>query len=299
MKAFEVRTLVPGCKFRGNLEAEVDTLNLVDRRSETSNTLTYVVGQKYIAIVQQSSNITCLILSPEDASTYEPIMLQKMGCIIISDKPEITFYLLHEALVNRGNFYRRENGPAKIGKNCRIHNSAVVDVGVSIGDNVSIGPQTVIKRGTSIGSNVVIGCSTVIGSEGFQVVKVKGAEPLRITHVGGVIISDNVFVGDNTCIANSLFDGATFIGKGAKIDNLVHVAHNTYVGDYAVLTAQVTLCGSAIIKESAWIGPNSSILNKVVVGRGATVGLGSVVTRDVEPGTTVYGVPAKPNITKT
>ena len=145
----------------------------------------------------------------------------------------------------------------------------------------------------------MIGCSTVIGSEGFQVVKVKGAEPLQITHVGGVIISDNVFVGDNTCIANSLFDGATFIGKGAKIDNLVHVAHNTYVGDYAVLTAQVTLCGSAIIKESAWIGPNSSILNKVVVGRGATVGLGSVVTRDVEPGTTVYGVPAKPNITKT
>ena len=81
--------------------------------------------------------------------------------------------------------------------------------------------------------------------------------------------------------------------ENVKIDNHVHVGHNLRIEKNAVITAQVTLCGSAVIEEGAWIAPNSSIINRVVIGKYSKVGLGSVVTKDVAPYSTVYGVPAK------
>ena len=96
--------------------------------------------------------------------------------------------------------------------------------------------------------------------------------------------------------AKWLEGGETYIGEGAKIDNLVHVAHNLYIGRNAVVTAHVILCGSSRVEEGAWIVPNSSVLNRVVIGRGAKVGLGSVVTRDVPPYSVVYGSPAKEHV---
>ena len=116
---------------------------------------------------------------------------------------------------------------------------------------------------------------------------------MHITHVGRCHICSNVYIGDNTCICNSLFEGETYVGEGAKIDNLVHIAHNLYIGKGAVITAHVITCGSSIIEDGAWIAANSSILNRVTIGKGAKVGLGSVVTRDVAPYTVVYGSPAK------
>ena len=180
-----------------------------------------------------------------------------------------------------------------IGKECRIAETAVVEKGVVIGNHVTIGHNTVVRSGSVIEDNTTIGCNTTIGSEGFQLITDGSNAPMHITHVGRCHICSNVYIGDNTCICNSLFEGETYVGEGAKIDNLVHIAHNLYIGKGAVITAHVITCGSSIIEDGAWIAPNSSILNRVTIGKGAKVGLGSVVTRDVAPYTVVYGSPAK------
>jgi len=77
------------------------------------------------------------------------------------------------------------------------------------------------------------------------------------------------------------------------IDNLVHIAHNVYVGEGAVITAGTILCGSSIVEDDAWIGVNTSVLNKVNIGCNSKIGIGSVVTRDVPQNSLAYGVPAK------
>lgn len=104
---------------------------------------------------------------------------------------------------------------------------------------------------------------------------------------------DNTIVGDNVCIAKSLFEGATQVGSGVRIDNLTQIAHNCSVGKNSVICAGVVFCGSCVVQEGVWIAPGTRILNQVTIGRNATVGLGSVVTRNVEPETLVYGCPAK------
>ena len=78
-----------------------------------------------------------------------------------------------------------------------------------------------------------------------------------------------------------------------KIDNLVYVAHNIYIGKNSVITAHVCLCGSSIVEEGVWIAPNVSVINKAIIGKYSKVGLGSVVTKDVPPYAVVYGNPAK------
>jgi UDP-3-O-[3-hydroxymyristoyl] glucosamine N-acyltransferase len=162
-----------------------------------------------------------------------------------------------------------------------------------VGDNVTIGAGSVVKRGSIIDDNTIIGCNTIIGSEGFQLVTESGRTPMHITHVGRCHICSNVYIGDNTCVCNSLFEGETYVGAGTKIDNLVHVAHNIFIGQNAVITAGCILSGSSVIEDEAWIGPNASILNRVVVGTGAKVGIGAVVIKGVAPYTTVFGNPAK------
>lgn len=277
----------------GNKNIVIDGLNLCDRITEKSNILTYATSGAYGELVINSNHIKAMIIGADDIKTYQKIIEKQNGALLISSDPENDFYRIHEYLYKNTNFYNKFDFKTQIGNNCIIDKSSVIENGVVIGNNVTIGPLSVIKKGSIIDDNTTIGCNTVIGSEGFQLITVHNLPPMHITHVGKCHICSNVYIGDNTCVCNSLFDGETYIGSGAKIDNLVHIAHNLYVGKNAVITAHVIACGSARIEEDAWIAPNVSILNRVTIGKGAKVGLGSVVTRDVAPGAIVYGNPAK------
>ena len=273
----------------------IDGLNFCDRPSNYHSILSYATSDKYLPIVQSSNNIRAVIVKKEMVEEWKSTLGERVE-VFASDEPEADFYRIHNYLCENTDFYSDYEFPTKVGENCNIAKSAIIHRGVVIGDNVTVGENTVIRQGTEIEDNVIIGCNSTIGSEGFQILTVQGKEPIHARHVGGLHICSNVYIGDNTCICNSLFEGQTYIGKGAKIDNLVHVAHNLYIGENAVITAHVILCGSSKVEASAWIGPNSSVLNRVVIGKGAKVGLGSVVTRDVEPDSLVYGCPAKVHI---
>ena len=279
-------------KYEGK-DSVIDGLGLCDRDTEYKSIISYVTNEKYINHIYNNKAISCLVIPNSFLGVYTSERIGRSVSYIISDNPEVCFYNIHEYLCKYGYCYEKFNFESKIGMDCHIAPSAVIEVGVIIGNHVSIGANSVIKSGSIIDDNTVIGCNTTIGSEGFQLITDNENMPMHITHVGKCHICTNVYIGDNTCICNSLFGGETYVGEGAKIDNLVHVAHNLYIGKNAVITAHVILCGSSRVEEYAWIAPNSSVLNKVIVGKGAKVGLGSVVTRNVAPYTVVYGSPAK------
>ncbi len=168
----------------------------------------------------------------------------------------------------------------------------VLGEGVRIGRGVEIGPYTCIAH-TSIGAGTKIGAHCSIGLQGFGFERSLSGEWVRFPHIGTVEIAEDVEIGSNTCIDRGAL-GATRVERGAKIDNLVHIAHNVVVGEGCLIIAHAMVAGSVKLEPGAWIAPSAAILNQLTVGAGATIGLGAVVIRDVAPGATVAGNPARP-----
>jgi UDP-3-O-[3-hydroxymyristoyl] glucosamine N-acyltransferase len=106
-----------------------------------------------------------------------------------------------------------------------------------------------------------------------------------------VRIDDDVDIGANSCVDRGVLDN-TWIKRGAKIDNLVHISHNVVIGEDAIVIALTMLGGSVVVGDRAWIAPSATVINQRVIGADATVGLSAVVTKDVQDGQTVMGSPA-------
>lgn len=181
----------------------------------------------------------------------------------------------------------------RIASSAKVHPRAFISSHVTIGDDTVIHANVTIYRKVVIGKGCIIHSGTVIGAEGFGYEKDDDGTWFRIAHLGGVVIGDDVEIGANTCVDRGTL-GDTLIERGAKVDNLVHVAHNVRIKQNAMVIANAMLGGSSVIGEGAWIAPSATIREGRRIGDHAVVGLGSVVVRDVEPGVTVMGVPAKP-----
>lgn len=180
---------------------------------------------------------------------------------------------------------------AEIGKN--LHAGANVLIGECIlGDEVTIYPNVVIHDYVIIGDRVTIKSSAVLGFDGFGYERDKCNNLVKFPQLGRLIIHDHVDIGANTCIdKGSLSD--TIIGFNSKINNLCHIAHNVVVGKNVVITGHVNISGSTTIEDDVWIAPHVSLRGHQKIGKGATLGMGAVVTKDVPPGETWVGNPAK------
>lgn len=189
-------------------------------------------------------------------------------------------------------------GGATIHPTANVSSSAVLQPGVVIGAHctiaadVWIGPNTSIAN-ASIARGVRIGAGCAIGLPGFGLERSPTGEWTRFPHLGRVLIEEGVEIGSNTCIDRGAL-GDTRIGRGACIDNLVHISHNVIIGDGALVIAHAMIGGSAQIGANAWVAPSAAVKNQITVGADATIGMGAVVIRDVTPGATVVGNPAKP-----
>ena len=180
---------------------------------------------------------------------------------------------------------------AVIGKNVKIGSGCVIEGGVIIGDDCEIHHNVVIRRNTKIGNRCTIFSGTIIGERGFNnTTDDKGIHHM-LEHYGGVVIEDDVHIGDNCCIIQGMIDD-TVIRKGTKINTMVHIAHNCIIGENTKITLPCHICGSVVVGEGCHIAA-SAIRNQVKVGAHAVLGLGSVVVKDVPEGVTVIGVPAK------
>ncbi|HOR79006.1 MAG TPA: hypothetical protein PLG04_09505 [Anaerolineaceae bacterium] len=162
-----------------------------------------------------------------------------------------------------------------------------------MGSNVRIHAGAAIRSFTEVGDNTIIRENAVIGSEGFGFERDTDGTPIRLPHLGGVQIGRDVEIGVFTAVCAGTID-PTVIEDDVKVDNLVHIAHNCVVEKGAMVIACAELSGSARVGQRSWVGPNASVIESRRIGEGATVGIGAVVIKDVEPGATVAGNPAKP-----
>ncbi len=185
-----------------------------------------------------------------------------------------------------------------IGDNSRIGAHAVLMASVVVGDNVEIGADTTIHpnvsiyRRTRLGARVLIHAGAVIGADGFGFFPDEGGLQ-KWPHVGNVVIEDDVEIGANTCIDRAKF-GTTLIERGAKIDNLVQVAHNCRIGAGAILAGQTGLSGSVVLGEGVVCAGQVGIADHHKIGRGARIGAQGGVITDIAPGAEVTGYPARP-----
>jgi UDP-3-O-[3-hydroxymyristoyl] glucosamine N-acyltransferase len=181
---------------------------------------------------------------------------------------------------------------AKIGNKVTLYPGVFVGAGSCIGDDTIIYPNVSIREGVTIGSRVIIHSGTVIGSDGFGFVT-EGGIHHKILQIGGVIIDDDVEIGANCTIDRAAL-GMTRIKKGAKLDNMVHVAHNVTIGEHCLLAAQVGIAGSSTLGNYAVFGGQAGIADHTTVGNRVMVGGGSGVTRNMDAGMVVAGFPAIP-----
>lgn len=179
----------------------------------------------------------------------------------------------------------------RVAPDARLGPGVVLGAGTVIGSGVEIGPYTVLAH-TTVGRGTRIGAHCSIGLPGFGFDKSEGGEWFRFPHVGRVEIGEGVEVGSNTCIDRGALS-ATIVGRGVKIDNQVHVAHNVIIEPDALIIAHAMLGGSVRVGAGAWVAPSVAVMNQTKIGAAAVVGLGAVVLKDVAPGTTVVGNPAK------
>lgn len=276
----------------GEIDCIIDGLNLCNRISKHNHIISYVTSPEYVENIRMNEAIKVLILKEDNLIDYSFEKVDRRLAYIVHPYPEQCFYDIHDYLYENTDFYNKYQFEKRIGIGCVIHPGAIIEDGVDIGNYSIIGANSVIKKGTVIGNYCEIGCNSTIGSEGFQIIRHNGRNR-KIKHVGNVKIEDEVSIGDNVCVCNSLFEDTTHIGKNVKIDNLCHIGHNVIIGNGAVVTSCVSLCGSVIVEPETWIGANSTILNRVKIGKGSIVGIGSTVTRNISEEMIAYGIAAK------
>ena len=182
----------------------------------------------------------------------------------------------------------------EIGDGTYIGPGAVIGDFVTIGANSTIHPRVIVYDDVEIGSHVVLHAGCVIGADGFGYVMNDGRYE-QFPQVGRVVLEDNVELGANTCVDRAAL-GVTFVGKGTKIDNMVHIAHNCRIGQHVVIAAQTGLSGGVVVEDYAVIGGQVGIGDKARIETRATLGSGSgiLTSKIVRAGEVVWGTPARP-----
>ncbi|MFP3870761.1 MAG: UDP-3-O-(3-hydroxymyristoyl)glucosamine N-acyltransferase [Syntrophobacteria bacterium] len=178
----------------------------------------------------------------------------------------------------------------QLGNHVTLHAGVYVGAGVRIGDESVIYPNVSILERCIVGKRVIIHSGTVIGSDGFGFAQ-DGRRHVKIPQVGIVQIDDDVEIGAN-CTVDRATMGTTWIQRGAKLDNLVQVAHNVIVGEDSIIVAQVGISGSTRIGKNVILAGQVGVGGHLDIGDGVRVGAQSGVAKSVPPAHTVSGSPA-------
>jgi UDP-3-O-[3-hydroxymyristoyl] glucosamine N-acyltransferase len=179
---------------------------------------------------------------------------------------------------------------ARIGAETVVEANAVIEAGVQIGAACRLAAGSVVRHGCVLGDRVVVQAGAVIGSDGFGFVKNPEGAFEAAPQLGSVVLEDDVEIGANSTIDRGSL-GPTRIRRGAKIDNLVHVAHNCEVGEDVVIAAQTGLSGSTFVGAGAMLMGQVGASGHLRIGAGAFVGPRSGLHRDVKDGARVWGSP--------
>ena len=297
-----------GGEIEGNPDAVVNTLSKIEEGKEKS--LTFLANPAYTDFIY-TTKATAAIVSKTFVAD-KPIS----ATLIRVDKPYESFALLLETYnqikhnkkgIEQPSFIA-ENAVigndvyvgafAYIGSNVKLGNNVKVYPQVFIGDNTTIGDNTILFAGVKVYSDCVIGnnCTfhsgVVIGGDGFGFAPNSENNYKKVPQIGNVIIEDHVEIGANTTVDRATL-GSTVIKKGAKIDNLIQIAHNVEIGENTVIAAQTGVAGSTKIGSDCMIGGQVGIVGHLTIAKGTKIaaqsGVGQSITKENE---IVQGSPA-------
>jgi len=297
MKLSEIAKVI-GAEFHGD-DKEIISLNTLKDANEKE--LSFVANPKYVKDIPTSKAGAILVTEatkehvPETSvalvveDTYwQMATLSKYFAPPLEDKEAF------RAVVGEGSSIAPTatlaNG-AKIGKNTTIMAGVYVGSNAEVGDNTILYPNVVIYRDCKVGNDCIIHAGTVVGSDGFGFASNRLGEHKKIYHIGNVVIEDDVEIGANTTIDRAVF-GSTLIEKGARLDNLIQVAHNCVFGKGSVAAAQAGFAGSTIIGQNNVFGAQSGAAGHLEIAPFNTFAARTGVTKSVkESGKTFAGFP--------
>ena len=234
-----------------------------------------------------------LILTPKGLNTGDRRVLEV-------DDPKLVFALCGQMLEQSQQAFLHASAVIEdgvlIGLGTSVAAGAVIEAGAKVGQGCRIGANVTIHGCVSIGDGCVIQAGAVLGSIGFGYVQGQDGRHVRFPQIGTLHIEDDVEIGANTTIDRGAL-GETRIGRGTKIDNLVHIAHNCHIGERVLMAAQVGLAGSCVIEDAAMLGGQVGLGEKVTVGKGVILGgQGGLLPgkRLDGEGQVFWGTPARP-----
>lgn len=301
----ELAALVGGRVVHGDEDALIERVSSLE--SATAGSVVFIEDARLVEEARFSA-ASCVI-APSGASV-------EGVCTIEVARPKLAFAVVAEALHPQR---LREPGvhptaqvasSARIGEDvyvgpfCTISEEAQVGAGtqmracVFIGEGAKVGrgcvlhPNVTLYDGAELGERVVLHAGVVVGADGFGYVRDDAGRYLKFPQIGTVVIEDDVEIGAASCIDRGAL-GETRIGRGAKIDNLVQIAHNVRIGERVVIAAQTGISGSTVIEADAVIGgqvgmgDHARVLSGAVIGSQAGVLPGKIVRKGVWWGTPV------------
>ena len=235
-----------------------------------------VVRDPYAALVRVMGVLYPTVSAPPGV---DPTARLGPGCVLGPDVSIGPFVVL-----GRG---------VRLGARCRLAEGVSLGDEVTFGEDTVIGPRAVCYADARIGNRVVIKAGAVIAGPGFGYLP--GPEGhRRIPHVGGCILEDEVEIGSNSCVDRGSVDD-TVIGRGTKLDNLVHVGHNVRIGQRCLLMAGVGIAGSTHIGDDVILAGHVGVTDHLLIHDGARIAAKSAVFGDIPAGASFSGHPARPH----
>ncbi|MBC8134856.1 MAG: UDP-3-O-(3-hydroxymyristoyl)glucosamine N-acyltransferase [Fibrella sp.] len=181
----------------------------------------------------------------------------------------------------------------RLGDNVTIHPLVFLGDDVEIGDNTTVYPNVSLLRGTIVGTNCILHSGSVLGADGYGYLT-SGGKHRKVPQIGNVAVGDDVEIGANVTIDRAR-TGTTRIGRGTKIDNLVHIGHNCEIGEDCLIVAQVGLAGGVETGRNVIIAGQAGVKEQVKIGDYAVVSAQSGVFGDIAAKSHVSGYPARPH----
>lgn len=300
-----------GAELHGPDSLPIHGLDAIDRAGP--GMLTFIRDQRYASRWARSEATAALVSRGVSVPGHDP---SRRALLIVPDA-DLALVRVIEALARPAAAPHPGLHPTAV-----VDPTAQIDPAASIGPGCVVGPRTRVEAGTALLARVVLGADVhlgrdctlhpgvvvldrctlgrrcilwpgvVIGADGFGY-RPGPTGPVKIPHLGTVIIGDDVEIGANSCVDRAKF-GATTIGAGTKIDNLVQIGHNCRIGRGCVLCGMVGLAGSVELGDGVVLAGQVGVADNLSIGAGARVGARSGVTRDIPPGQTWLGSPARP-----
>jgi UDP-3-O-[3-hydroxymyristoyl] glucosamine N-acyltransferase len=301
--------LIINARVEGNPDAVVSSFGKIEEANDGQ--LAFLANPKYedylystgasVIIVNETQElkepVNATLLRVSDPYTAFATLLSKYQEMVAQQMVGIQepSYISKSAVLGENIFvgafaYIGDN--VKVGSNVKIYPNVYIGNNAVIGDNTILHPGVRIYHDCVVGRHVSIHAGTVIGSDGFGFAPQSDGSFKKVPQIGNVIIEDNVEIGANSTIDRATM-GSTLIKSGAKLDNLIQVAHNVEVGHNTVIAAQAGVSGSTKIGNNVMIGGQAGIVGHIQIADNAKINAQSGVSKSIKvPHTAVTGSPA-------